>query len=86
MSSFFCKAAGTLGALLGGFALGISGFNAELGQQAPEALACMKGIYVGFPLFGYGVAFLLTWFYPLTRERMLEITNELEERRGKVDQ
>ncbi len=84
VSSFLCKAAGTLGAVLGGLALALSGFDAELGQQAPQALICMKSVYVGFPLFGYSIAFLLTCRYPLTRERMKEIQAELEQRRGKI--
>ena len=44
----------------------------------------MKGVYVGFPLFGYSMAFLLALRYPLSRKRVIEIQAELEARRGKA--
>lgn len=81
-SSFLCKAAGTLGAVLGGILLSRSGFDADAAQQAPEVLSSIKGIYVGFPLVGYSGALLFAWHYPLTRDRMIEVRAELERRRG----
>ncbi len=80
--SFLSKAAGTLGALLGGFALSVTGFDSNLPDQPQLTLTTMKWVYVGFPLLGYGIAFLLASHYPLTKARMLEIRRELEARRG----
>ncbi|MDQ8194166.1 MFS transporter [Coraliomargarita sp. SDUM461004] len=82
VNAFLSKAAGTLGALLGGFALSASGFDADLLIQSPMTLITMKWIYVGFPIVGYGVAMLLLMQYPLTKERMLAIRADLEARRG----
>ncbi len=83
--AFSIKVAGTLGAVLGGWVLGTTGFNAEVGQQSLAALMWMKGVYVGFPLVGYAGALFLTLRYPLSRKRMIEIRAMLEERRGKTD-
>lgn len=83
-SSFLCKVAGTLGALLGGILLSRSGFDADAAQQTPAVLKSIKFIYVGFPLLGYSVALMLAWRYPLSRLRMLEIRTELEQRRGQM--
>ncbi len=82
-SSFLCKVAGTLGALLGGILLSRTGFDGDAAQQAPEVLTMIKGIYIGFPIIGYGGALLLAWGYPLGRVRMQEIRAELERRREK---
>jgi len=82
---FLSKAAGSLGALLGGVALSVSGFDAELPAQPGMTLLTMKWIYVGFPIVGYGVALILLARYPLTKERMLAIRADLEERRGAAE-
>lgn len=82
-SSFLCKAAGTLGALLGGILLSRTGFDADAAQQTDLALRWIKIIYVGFPIFGYAVALLLAWGYPLSRVRMREIQQQLDLQRNK---
>lgn len=84
--SFLAKVAGTIGALLGGFALSVTGFNAELPAQSELTLSTMKWIYVGFPIVGYGVSLILAYYYPYTKEKMFAIRAELEARRGKVNE
>jgi len=82
--SFLCKAAGTIGALLGGVALSVTGFDADLTTQPALTLTTMKWIYVGFPIFGYGMALIFLRKYPLTKEKMLKIRLDLEARRGRA--
>ena len=81
--AFISKAGGTLTAVLGGVVLSITGFDAAVSHQNPGTMMGMKALYVGFPLIGYAGAFIFSWYYPLRKERMLEIRAELEARRGK---
>lgn len=83
-SSFCGKLAGTIPALLGGIILAWVGFNGMLPQQSLQTLFWLKVIVVGFPIIGYSFAFLLMWFYPLSRERMIATRAKLEARRGSV--
>ena len=78
------KASGALCALLSGFLLEISGFDAETAKSAaglPEqVLANMKALYITIPLLGFLFCIILFSFYPLTRKRCLEIKAELDKR------
>jgi GPH family glycoside/pentoside/hexuronide:cation symporter len=80
--SFLSKAAGTIGALLGGFALSTTGFDADLLVQPELTLTTMKWVYVGFPIFGYTLALFFLSKYPLTKVKMMNIRADLEARRG----
>ena len=81
-SSFVCKAAGTIGGVLGGIVLSYTGFDASLDIQPEATITAMKALYVAFPMVGYALAFTLFLRYPLTKPRMAEIRAELEARRG----
>lgn len=63
----------------------VSGFDAKLeGNQAPETITWIRGMFAGIPVAALVVAFILVQLYPLTRERMQEIRAQLEARRGTV--
>ncbi len=83
-SSFCGKLANTIPAAIGGALLTWVGFDAALPQQSLETLSWMRGIVIGFPIFGFSAAFVLMWFYPLSKQRMLATRAALEARRGSV--
>ena len=74
-----------LGIGASGFALESTGFDAELGaDQLPGALTGIRLWFMIIPIVGLCVATIGLWRYPLTPERMAEIREELEARRGTV--
>ena len=74
-----------LGIGASGFALESTGFDAELGAvQLPGALTGIRLWFMIIPIVGLCVATIGLWRYPLTPERMAEIREELEARRGTV--
>ncbi|EIQ02108.1 Na+/melibiose symporter-like transporter [Opitutaceae bacterium TAV1] len=82
--SWFIKAAltGSLG--VGGMVLEFSGFDARVGVQPDAVVSRMFHLYLVLPIFIWGGAMVLAWFYPLTRAKSLAIRTELEARRGKM--
>ncbi len=63
----------------------VTGFDAKLGgNQAPETITWIRGLFAGIPVAALVIAFLLVQMYPLTQERMKQIRAQLEARRGTV--
>ena len=53
-------------------------------QQPEEALDCLRWLMSFIPAFVAAVSALVVWFYPLTRQRVEEINNELKRIRSVV--
>lgn len=63
----------------------VTGFDAKLGgNQSPETITWIRALFAGIPVVALVIAFFLVQLYPLTRERMKEIRETLEARRGTV--
>jgi GPH family glycoside/pentoside/hexuronide:cation symporter len=56
--------------------------QAVMQQQAPETMERMRMLYTLPQVFALLICLLLLWHYPLTRDKMMEIREELERRRG----
>lgn len=86
VSSWFFKLSTTLTTGLSGLIITWTGFDVvRFGKsQPPEALQRMLLWYVFLPMIFWTIALVLLRGYELTRERMGEIRNDLEERRGTV--
>jgi len=65
---------------LSGVVIDWSGFDPDSTAQTVETQAFLRSFFAGAPLFFLAVAFLLVWKFPLTRERMIEIKEELARR------
>ncbi len=83
--SWFLKLGMTLPVGLSGFVLAWTGFDVDAGQtQPPDVLNRMLWTYILLPIAFWATALFLLWKYPLKRERLAEIREELEQRRGKI--
>ena len=83
--SWFMKIGMTAAAGLSGFVLEWTGFDVHAGKIQPEDVVHRMVMYfVLLPLVFWMASVILLFFYPLTREKMGEIRNELETRRGKI--
>ena len=56
--------------------------QAVMKQQAPGTMERMRMLYTLPQVFALLICLLLLWRYPLTRDKMMEIREELERRRG----
>jgi len=62
-----------------------TGFNAALGgNQTDHAIFMIRFLLAGIPIIGLLVALFLLTRFPLTQQKMAEIRQQLEARRGKV--
>ncbi|PAW77473.1 MAG: hypothetical protein B9S32_10770 [Verrucomicrobia bacterium Tous-C9LFEB] len=82
--SWFAKAGSVTGAGLGGLVMQMTGFDATLSMQSPDALSRMRILFIVLPILFWGCTLLFIWKYPLNRARMTAIRAELEATRGKV--
>lgn len=83
--SFGTKVAWTINSTLSGIILVVTGFNVELGAEQPEhVLRAMFHLYIWIPVAFLVVALIMIKIYPLTREKMVEIREQLESRRGTI--
>jgi GPH family glycoside/pentoside/hexuronide:cation symporter len=65
--------------------LDLTGFDAKLeGAQSAGAISWIRLLFAGIPTVALIVAFLLVQIYPLTRERMQKLREDLEAQRGTV--
>jgi len=70
----------------GGFLLNATGFNVELGgNQSPEAIYLMRIFDVLVPFVASGLAIWAIYLFPITEERAMEIREQLEARRGRIE-
>jgi GPH family glycoside/pentoside/hexuronide:cation symporter len=85
ISGWMTKAGATVALIVAGVVLQKTGFNAELeGAQTQSTLTNMRLALVFLPVTCLGFALLLSTTYPLSKERMQSIREELESRRGTV--
>jgi len=82
--SWFIKAALTCAMGLGGLALQFAGLNVDEQIQSTDVLMRMKWTFLILPVLIWSFSLIFVYVYPLTRTRMTEIRQLLEERRGKV--
>ncbi len=80
--AFIMKLIGTFTPILAGAVLVMSGFDPALEyEQAPGTITSMRLMYSLIPAGMLLVALAFLWRYPLTRERVAEIKEELRRRR-----
>lgn len=83
--SWTCKLGYVLCSIGGGYFLVWSGFELELGGgQQPETFWNMRLMMSCIPAAGLALAAGALFFYPLSRERMLEIKDALEKRKTEM--
>lgn len=83
--TYIMKVGLALGIFFSGVILTSTGFDAALGGgQSPQALINIRIWFAAIPIAGLVLAFIALIKFPLTRERMDEIRDELEARRGLV--
>ncbi len=68
---------------LSGYIIAWSGFNSELAQQTVATVNFLRFFFAVVPLVFLGIAIVLTFIFPITRERLVEVQAELESRRRK---
>jgi len=63
----------------------VTGFDVKLGgAQSPETFLWIRALFTGIPVAALLIAFLLIQLFPLTPEKMQELREQLEARRGTV--
>jgi GPH family glycoside/pentoside/hexuronide:cation symporter len=82
--SWMNKAGNALGYFLAGQVLALTGFAADKAAQSPETIFWIRALLAGIPIAGVCLAALFWWRYPLTQQKVAEIRQQLEIRRGKV--
>lgn len=80
--SWFFKAAMTVSMGVGGYVLDVSGFSAGLAVQPEAVVSRMFNIYLLLPYVPWGLALFFALKYPLSRRKMDDLRNTLEEKRG----
>ncbi|MBO7534382.1 MAG: MFS transporter, partial [Victivallales bacterium] len=84
---FIQKASQALMALISGFMLKFTGFDAETAKTAgldPAIALRMKLLYVLIPAAGFLLGLVVFYFYPISRERAAETRRILDERNAKT--
>jgi len=83
--SWILKLGNSLGnGVIAGYILYFAKFDSNLTQQTPETILWLRTSLAVIPVIGLTVAIFFMLKFPLTKERVLEIRKELEERRGTV--
>jgi len=76
------KAIGTIQAVAAGALLVATGFNPQTSFQTPETILGMRVLFSFVPAAVVGLSMLLLYRYPLTRERMAEIKEQIAQRKA----
>lgn len=79
--AWMSKAVGSIQGLAAGIILASTGFVAGADSQAPETIFKMRLMFSFVPAAVLFLAMLLLHRYPLTRERMAEIQEQIEQRK-----
>jgi len=80
--AWIMKSTSSLAVIASGAIVVASGFNLDLGMhQEPGVFTKMRLLYSFVPAVLVSLAFLILYKYPLTRERMMEIKEELKKRK-----
>lgn len=84
--SFSRKIAQAVAGGLGAFVLGIIGYIAKAPEQTAEVASKIRTVALLTPAIAYFIVFLILYFlYPMTKEALQEVHDELERRRaGKI--
>lgn len=83
--TYVMKVGMVLGTFITGFVLDWTGFDADLvGDQDPSAIFWIRFLLAAVPIAGIILSFVMILSFPLSRQKMQEIRNELEARRGTV--
>jgi GPH family glycoside/pentoside/hexuronide:cation symporter len=82
--SWFIKASLTASMGIGGLVLDLSGFDVKNPHQSSDVLSSMFAMYIIIPLVVWTITLLLACYYPLSREKMNVIRQDLESRRGQL--
>jgi GPH family glycoside/pentoside/hexuronide:cation symporter len=84
-ASWIMKVGLAVGIGASGLVLSLTGFDVKLeGAQTEHALLMIRLFFAGIPIIGLVCALLALQFFPLTEERMADIRQQLEARRGRV--
>lgn len=84
---FIQKASQALMAMISGFILKFTGFDAEVAKAGgldPSVAMRMKLLYVLIPATGFLLGLVVFYFYPISRERAAETRRILDERNAKT--
>ncbi|EIQ01813.1 Na+/melibiose symporter-like transporter [Opitutaceae bacterium TAV1] len=85
VSAWISKLSTSATAVLAGFVLAITGYQAANGaNQAEGVINAMRWWFYIIPSASAIIALALLWWFPITEQRSREIRAILEERRGKV--
>ena len=83
VGGWLMKAASSLTFAVGGFLVVWTGYEQELGADQPDGtLTKLRLVFIVLPAVLLFIAIIMNAIYPLTKERMAIIRQELEERRG----
>ena len=84
--AWIMKSTGSIAVIGSGIILVASGFDIDLGiNQEPGVFTKMRLLFSFVPAILVSIALLVLRNYPLTRERMMEIKEELQKRREEKD-
>jgi GPH family glycoside/pentoside/hexuronide:cation symporter len=80
--SFMRKIGQAVAGAMGGLALGAAGYVSQVPQQTAEVASNIRNYATLIPAISYLIVFLIIKFaYPMTKEALIEIQDELERRR-----
>jgi GPH family glycoside/pentoside/hexuronide:cation symporter len=82
--SWILKFGNSIGMLMGGVILSLSGFDANKVAQSAQTIFWIRFMLAAIPVIGLMAAIGFAMTFPLTKKRILEIRQELEARRGTV--
>ncbi|MBN1396672.1 MAG: MFS transporter [Bacteroidetes bacterium] len=82
--SYILKLGNSLGTLVAGYILKMSGFNSSIQVQAPETITWIRSMLASIPVLGLIAVIFFISKLNLTKARCEDIRTELEVRRGKV--
>ena len=85
VSNWVEKVGLTVALFLSGYILDFANFDVILGgDQTDATFLTIRLLFTFVPVVGLGIGIILLYFYPLTDDRMYEIRDEMEGRRGAV--
>jgi GPH family glycoside/pentoside/hexuronide:cation symporter len=73
-----------LGAGVSFFILGWIGLDSTVAEQSEHTIFMIRFLFLAIPIAGLSFSLVALTFFPLTQEKMAEIRQALEARRGKV--
>jgi len=81
--SFARKVGQAIAGIIGGAALGLAGYVTQAEEQTAEVASNIRNLATLIPAITYFIVFLIMAFlYPMTKEALKEVQDELERRRN----